>query len=347
MKYILYIIFAFFILFYSCEKKEQPQKPSKTDPVHEIQTKIASVIEKTTPSLVTVISHLNKTESIILSSGENESVGSGFIINKNKQFLYIVTNSHVLEKSNDVDVKFFNGVKEKADVVGYDTKSDIAVLKVKIDEKVKNVYPVKIGDLSKIKAGYFVLSAGSPYNLGHTYTFGIISSLHRNLGLSAYEDYIQTDAAINPGNSGGPLFDIDGNVIGMNIAIIDAGQGIGFALPINTVLEIYNEILKYGKVRRGWLGVLVQPLEEKIYKELNIKNGVIVVKVFKDSPAEKAGMEVGDIILEINNQPVTSPQDLSFKIQKLKPGEEINVKLLRGKNIKNIKVLIEDSDMIK
>ncbi len=336
------LIFLTLIVFLSCENKEQkPIQKKEIDPILKIQEKISSVIENTKPSLVTVISHLNQSKDFNFIDRENESLGSGFVINKDEKFIYILTNAHVLEKSTNVDVKFFNEVKKKAVVVGYDTKSDIAVLKVTTDKNLRGVYSVKIGNLSKIKAGYFVLSAGSPYNLGHTYTFGIISALHRNLGLSPYEDYIQTDAAINPGNSGGPLFDINGNVIGMNTAIIDAGQGIGFALPINTVLNIYKEILKYGKVRRGWLGVLVQPISEKAKKKLKIKSGVVVIKVFKNSPAEKAGIDIGDIILEINKKPVKTPQDLAFEIQKLKPKSNIEIKVLKNKQIQTIKVLIE------
>ena len=341
MKKVLLLVIL--IIFLSCEKKDQqkPAEKKEVNPVLLIQERISSVIENTKPSLVTVISHLNKGKDFSFIDRENESLGSGFIIDKDDKFLYILTNAHVLEKSTDVDVQFFNEIKKKAQVVGYDSKSDIAVLKVILDKSIQNAKPVKIGDLSKMKAGYFVLSAGSPYNLGHTYTFGIISALHRNLGLSPYEDYIQTDAAINPGNSGGPLFDINGNVIGMNTAIIDAGQGIGFALPINTVLNIYKEILKYGKVRRGWLGVLVQPISERAKDKLKIKNGVVVIKVFKNSPAEKAGIDVGDIILAINGKPVKNPQDLAFEIQKLKPESNVEIKVLKNKQIQTIKVLIE------
>ena len=341
------LLFLILIIFLSCQKEKEPPPNTQPDPIMKIQERISSVIEKTKPSLVTVISHLDKNKNLNFIDRESESLGSGFVINKDKKFVYILTNAHVLEKSTDIDVQFFNEIKKKAKVIGYDSKSDIAVLKVKLDKSIKNVLPVKIGNLSKMKAGYFVLSAGSPYNLGHTYTFGIISALHRNLGLSPYEDYIQTDAAINPGNSGGPLFDINGNVIGMNTAIIDAGQGIGFALPIYTVINIYKEILKYGKVRRGWLGVLVQSLSKKAKEKLGIRNGVVVIKVFKNSPAEKSGIEVGDVILEINGKPVKNPQNLAFEIQRLKPKVKIKIKILKNKQIKTIKVLIESSDMLK
>lgn len=334
----LFIITLIFILI-SCEKKEEKKiEKKKPAPIVQIQEKIHSVIEKNKPSLITIFS-FSKNE---LKPLENESLGSGFVIKKDKDYIYILTNYHVIEKSKKIKVKFFNNIEKEAEVVGYDDKSDIAVLKVKVNKDLNNVKPVKIGDISKLKEGYFVLSAGSPYNLGHTFTFGIISALHRNLGLSPYEDYIQTDAAINPGNSGGPLFDINGKVVGMNIAIVDTGQGIGFAIPINTVLDIYNEILKYGKVRRGWLGVLVQPISNKAKKRLNIKNGVVVIKVFKNSPAEKYGLEVGDIILSINGKPVKSPQQLSFFIQRLKINSQIKITVLRDKKQLTLPIKIEE-----
>ncbi len=333
-----------FSVIISCQEKKKEVK-EKANPIVEIQEKIANVIKNTKPSIITVISQFK--DNFILRDENNESLGSGFIVKKDKDFIYILTDAHVIEKSNNIKVRFFNGVESRAYIVGKDDKSDVAVLKVKNSDRLKDVYPVKVGNLNKVKAGYFVLSAGSPYNLNYTYTFGIISSLHRNLGLSPYEDYIQTDAAINPGNSGGPLFNINGEVIGMNVAVIDTGEGIGFALPINTVLDIYKDIIKYGKVPRGWLGVLVQPLSEKALKTLKIKNGVVIIKVFKNSPAEKAGLKVGDIIVSINEKNVKSPQDLSFEIQKLKPNQKVTLKILRKNKLKQVQVFIEPSDMLK
>ena len=285
-KTFLSFIILSLIFFIGCQKKkEKEKKPLPT--IVEIQEKIASAIEKNKFSIVTVFSYIDDVSISQIKPFGNESLGSGFVIKKDNEFIYILTNAHVIEQAKNVKIKFDNNIEENAVVVGYDTKSDIAVLKVKNKANLSKVKPIKIGDISKLKEGYFVLSAGSPYNLGHTFTFGIISALHRNLGLSPYEDYIQTDAAINPGNSGGPLLNIEGEVIGMNIAVVETGQGLGFAIPINTVLDIYNEILKYGKVRRGWLGVLVQQISKKYRKKLGIKNGVVVIKVFKHSPAEK------------------------------------------------------------
>ena len=346
---IFYYFFLIGLVFtFSCEeKKEKPKQEKKIDYVAKIQEKIASIVENTKDSIVTVISSPKHIKSYQpFEDFETKSLGSGFVIEKDKKFLYILTNAHVIEGKN-IKVIFNKDNQKIAKLVGKDDKSDIAVLKVEIDEGIKNIKPLKVGNSNKLKVGYFVLSAGSPYNLGHTYTFGIVSALHRNLGFSAYEDYIQTDAPINPGNSGGALLNMNGEVVGMNIAVVQSGEGIGFALPIETVLEIYQLIKKYGKVPRGWLGVLVQKLSKRAQDKLGIKGGLVVIKVFKNSPAKKAGIKVGDIILRINGIPITSPQNLAFFIQRLKPDTKLTLDILRNKKPLKIEVIIENSDNVK
>ena len=341
-KKIFYYFFLIWLtLLFSCEeKKEKPKKERNIDYVFEIQEKIASIVEKTNDSIVTVISSPKIKNYQSFEDFETNTLGSGFVIEKDENFLYILTNAHVIEGKN-IKVIFNKDYQKVAKLVGKDDKSDIAVLKVKIDDKLKNIKPLKVGSSKKLKVGYFVLSAGSPYNLGHTYTFGIVSALHRNLGFSAYEDYIQTDAPINPGNSGGALLNMNGEVVGMNIAVVQSGEGIGFALPIETVLDIYNLIKKYGKVPRGWLGVLVQRLSLKVQKKLGIEEGVVVIKVFKNSPAKKAGIKVGDIILKINGVPIKSPQNLAFFIQRLKPNTKLTLEILRNNKPMKIEVTIK------
>ncbi len=356
MHRLFFLLFLLFVIS-ACEdkNKESPQiikiEKKGTDPVKAIQDKISSVILDTKPSIVTILSKSSTGKTPIIfkfndeiSSGDNESLGSGFVIRKSRGFLFIVTNSHVIEKAKIIIVKFYNGSKYKAVVVGKDSKSDIAVLKVKVDEKIKNVKPLKIGNPSLLKVGYFVLSGGSPYNLGLTFTLGIISALNRNLGISAYENYIQTDAAINPGDSGGPLLNLDGEVIGMNTAIIQTGQGLGFAIPINTVVDIADQLIKYGRVKRGWLGVLVQELPEKLKKELGLSYGVQIIKVFKNSPAAISGLKTGDVILSIKGKKISSPTDLKYIVSQLKPEETVEVEYIRGR--KKYKIIVKIKELV-
>jgi len=343
-----YLTFAVVIfLLFSCEKEKKETKV--ISPIESVQQSIAEIVKLTTPSIVTIFTHPKEKEKNPqifkyfedIPQYENESLGSGFVIKKDEKYIYIATNTHVIEKANNITVKFFNDVEMHAEIVGTDQKTDIAVLKVKINENTVNITPVKFGDEDDLKIGYFAIAAGSPYNLGHTFTFGIISALGRNLGISTYENFIQTDAAINPGDSGGPLLNIKGEVIGMNTAIIQTGQGLGFAIPVSTVKSITEELMKYGKVIRGWLGILVQDVSKKLKQKYKINNGVIIIKVFKNSPAYKAGLKVGDIITHVNDQSIKSSKELKNFIAILKPGEEISVSILRNGEHKTLKIKIE------
>jgi len=343
------------LFFTSCDNKNNEKNTiikvveNKTDVVHQLQEKISSVIQSVRPSVVTVLSKAGTGKAPIIFRFsdevppiENESLGSGFVIKVEKDFLYVVTNSHVVEKAKVITVKFSNGYIQKAKVVGRDEKSDIALLRIPMSEKLMQIKPLKIGNPSKLKVGYFVISGGSPYNIGLTFTLGIVSALDRNLGISAYERYIQTDAAINPGDSGGPLLNLDGEVVGMNTAIIQAGQGLGFAIPIDTVMEIVQQLYKYGRVRRGWLGILVQDVPLKIKKEIGLKYGVQVIKVFRNSPAYKAGIKPGDIILRIKGKEISSSTDLKYIVSRLKPEETVDVEFIRGKKKVKVKITVKE-----
>ncbi len=343
-----YLIFTVaLILLFSCQQKKEEKK--EISPIESVQQSIAEIVRLTTPSIVTIFTHPKEKEKNPqifkyfedIPQYENESLGSGFVIKKDENFIYIATNTHVVEKANNITVKFFNDIEMQAEIVGTDQKTDIAVLKVKVNENSSEIEPVKFGDEEDLKIGYFAIAAGSPYNLGHTFTFGIISALGRNLGISTYENFIQTDAAINPGDSGGPLLNIKGEVIGMNTAIIQTGQGLGFAIPVSTVKKITEELMKYGKVIRGWLGVLVQDVSKKLKKKYKINNGVVIIKVFKNSPAYKSGLKVGDIITHVNGQDIKSSKELKNFIAILKPEEEINVSILRDGKPKTLKIKIE------
>ncbi len=342
-KRLLLLLSVSLSLLVSCENlytnKPQEKKEEKKEipPVITIQNRFASIIEKASPSIVTVFTYaegIDKTP-IAYNVGdeepfnESESLGSGFVYKEDNDFLYILTNSHVIEKSKNIVVKFFNGVEKKGKVVGIDTKSDLAVLKVKKEKSLEKISPLPIGTTKSLKVGYFVIAGGSPYNLGHTFTLGIVSALHRNLGISTYENYIQTDAAINPGDSGGPLLDIYGNVVGVNTAIIQSGQGLGFAIPIDDAIVVANELVKYGKVRRGWLGVIVQNLTKKLKKRLKVEEGAYIVKVVEDSPAFALGLRKGDVVIEINGKKIKNSQQLKYFLSKMKPGESITLKIYR------------------
>ncbi len=343
------------LLVFSCDWNKEEKKTKveeKKPPIVEIQERLSSIVEKATPGIVTIFTYSSKEEPpVAFNAGdeeafsENESLGSGFVYKEDNDFMYILTNGHVIEKSENIVVKFYNGVEEKGKIAGIDQKSDLAVLKIKKDEKISHIKPLPLGSTENLKVGYFVIAGGSPYNLGHTFTFGIISALHRNLGISTYENYIQTDAAINPGDSGGPLLDINGRVIGVNTAIIQSGQGLGFAIPIDEAKSVADELIKYGKVKRGWLGVIVQDLTPKLKKKLNVKIGVYIVKVLKNSPAYKIGLKKGDVILSVNGKQIKNSQDIKYMLAKRKPDTEIVIKIYRkGKIFEKKAVLGEMLD---
>ena len=270
---------------------------------------------------------------------KTRSLGSGFIVKVENGWAYILTNNHVVDKATKIKVKLRDCSVYKAKVVGKDPKTDVALIKIKVGDK--KVPTVELGDSDDIKVGEFVIAVGNPYGLNWTVTHGIISAKGRHgLGLNPIENFIQTDAAINPGNSGGPLCDIYGKVIGINTAIVRNAQGLGFAVPINIAKKVMNDLLKYGKVIRGWLGVYIEDLSPEIARKFGVKQGVLITKVMKDSPAEKGGLKSGDVIVEFNGKPVKSVSDLQLKVINTKPGEKIKVKVIRDGHEKVLTVKI-------
>ena len=269
---------------------------------------------------------------------QSTALGSGFIIDQKG---IVVTNNHVIQDAEDIIVRV-NGDKEfKAKVIGADPLSDIAVLQLETKEKFT---PVKFGDSDKARIGDWVIAIGNPFGLGGTVTSGIISARNRSIGLSRYEDYIQTDASINSGNSGGPLFDMNGDVIGINTAILgrNGSIGIGFSIPSNSAKIVIDQLIEFGETKRGWLGVRIQNVTKEIaeVEKLDKPRGALVASVAPNSPSEKAGVKAGDIILEFNGEKIQEMKRLPIIVARTKVGKNVKVKIWRDKKeiIKTIKL---------
>lgn len=266
--------------------------------------------------------------------------GSGFVISKDG---YILTNDHVVGKASKITVKLSENQEIEAKLIGSDPETDLAVIKI---DSGKDLPTMQLGDSDKLKVGQWVLAIGSPFGLSHTVTAGIISAKGRSdIHLTTYEDFIQTDAAINPGNSGGPLINLDGEVVGINTAIIGStgNVGIGLAIPVNMAKAVYEQLVKGGKVVRGFLGVGIQDLTPDLAKSFGIKEetrGVLVSEVTKNSPADNAGLKQGDIVTELNGQTVQKASELQYRVSVLKPGTEANLVVLRENKQKSIAVVL-------
>ena len=260
------------------------------------------------------------------------SLGSGFII---KEEGIVITNNHVIANAEDILIKV--GDKEyDAEVIGADPYMDLAVLKMKTKDKFK---PVSFGDSNKARVGDWVVAIGNPFGLGGTVTSGIISARNRQIGLTRYEDFIQTDASINQGNSGGPLFNLKGEVIGVNTAIIAPGQsgsiGIGFAIPANAASNVIDQLIKFGETKRGWLGVRIQEVTKEIAEVEKLKKpeGALVASVGQGSPAEKAGIKAGDIILEFDGKKINTMKKLPNVVASTEVGKSVELKIWRNKKL--------------
>jgi serine protease Do len=264
------------------------------------------------------------------------SLGSGFIIDKEG---FVVTNNHVIEDADQIKVKLKDQREFDAKIVGRDANTDIALLKI---ESGDNLPVVKLGDSDALEVGQWVLAIGSPFGLEHTVTAGIVSAKGRVIGSGPYDDFIQTDASINPGNSGGPLLNLKGEVIGINTAIVASGQGIGFAIPINLAKDIIVALKDEGEVTRGWLGVAIQDLSSDMaeYYAIEEKEGVFVADVFAGDPADAAGIQRKDIILELNGEKIKTTRQLTAMIAKIPVGESARLKILRDGKEKTVQVVI-------
>ena len=259
------------------------------------------------------------------------SLGSGFVIKKNG---IVVTNNHVIANADDI-VVIVNNKEYEAKVIGADPYADVAVLQI---ESKETFTPVQFGDSDKARVGDWVVAIGNPFGLGGTVTSGIISARNRDINLTRYDDFIQTDASINQGNSGGPLFNLDGQVIGINTAILSpsgTSSGIGFAIPANAASNIIDQLIKFGETKRGWLGVRIQQVTKEIAEVQQLKepNGALIAGVSEGSPAEKSGIKPGDIILEFDGKKIKTMRNLPKIVANTDVGKNVNVKIWRNKKL--------------
>lgn len=271
-------------------------------------------------------------------------MGSGFLIDKDG---LVLTNYHVIEGADEIKVLFQDEKEYTARLIGSDSKTDIALIKIESDNKQKEPFPfLSLGDSDKLKVGEWVVAIGNPFGLSHTVTVGVVSAKGRNIGAGPYDDFIQTDASINPGNSGGPLINIKGEVVGINTAIISGNSGgnvgIGFALPINSAKQILADLRDKGAVTRGWLGVMIQkvPLDQTLSFGLTSSEGALVGEVVADGPAAKAGIQRGDVILKFKNQEIKVIDDLPKIVAATSPGTTVSVEIVRDGKKKTLSVTI-------
>jgi serine protease DegQ len=267
------------------------------------------------------------------------SLGSGVVISPEG---YVLTNNHVIETADEIEVAFADGRKADAKVVGTDPETDLAVIKINL----QNLPAITLGNADHAKVGDVVLAIGNPFGVGQTVTMGIISALGRNhLGINTFENFIQTDAAINPGNSGGALIDANGNLLGINTAIYSrsgGSLGIGFAIPVTTVKDVMESIIATGQKVRGWIGVEPQDITPELAESFGLtrKSGAIIAGVLKGGPADKAGIRPGDILLAVEGKPVTDTTDMLNLIAQLTPGKKAKMTVLRKTQESTVDVLV-------
>ena len=334
---------------------------SQNSVVQQFSDSFADVAEEAKPAVVTIITDkIMKIPNNDLyfffnpymdPNGEREyktnALGSGVIVDARNG--YIITNNHVVEDMDNIKVKLFDKREYKAEIMGTDPKSDLAILKIKAD----NLRQLKLGDSDKLRVGEWVMAVGSPFseNLSHTVTTGIVSAMGRSniIRGQSYEDFIQTDAAINPGNSGGALLNMKGELIGINTAIATGGyeksnRGVGFAIPSNMTERIMSDLIDKGYVTRSWLGVYIQPLDADAAKalEMNSRDGALVTQVVGESPAELGGVQEGDVIIRFDNKNITDPSNLRNIVSLMPPGSKSDVVVFRNGSKKSLSVVLQE-----
>ncbi|WP_448588284.1 Do family serine endopeptidase [Thermocrinis sp.] len=336
----------------SCKAQKVQTAPSQTEvqtlryvSLAQFEKELTELVERVSPSVVAIYSTQEvpggEFPFFFPFPQERRSLGSGVIISLKGDKFYILTNNHVVQGAKRIRVRFDPQTEKEGRLVGGDPKTDVAV--VEVDTKgIENPQNrvAKLGDSDKVKVGQLVIAIGNPYGLERTVTTGVISALKRSIGIAQYESFIQTDAPINPGNSGGPLVNIQGEVIGINTAIVAEGQGLGFAIPINLAQWVAEQIIAKGKVTRGWLGVVIQEITPEIAEAIGVREGILISQIAPNSPAERAGLKVGDIITTVNDERVREVRDLQFKIMKTPPGTEIKLTIIRDGKEQVVKVKV-------
>lgn len=319
----------------------------------------ADLAEKLVPSVVNISTiHAaepdtgEETESFESSSpsieqyfnqkGNNQvSLGSGFILSEDG---YIITNNHVIDKAQEIDVILSDNTKIEAQLIGKDSKTDLALIKIKTNKKLT---PIKFGDSDKIRVGDWILAIGNPFGLGGSVTAGIVSAKSRDIESGPYDNFIQTDASINQGSSGGPMFNMNGEVIGINSALFSntgVSVGIGFAIPVNLAQWVIKQLKEKGEVKRGWVGIKIQPNSEEIAVSLGLKSnqGVVVSGLTENSSAQKAGIKAGDIVLSFDGHIIDNTKNLSRLVAETKIGKNVSVEIWRNKTKEKLMVLVEE-----
>jgi Do/DeqQ family serine protease len=271
---------------------------------------------------------------------ETQATGSGVIVDATQG--YVLTNSHVTENGNSIEVTTKDNRKFKARLIGRDPDTDIAVLQI----SGSNLTAVPMGDSDRLQVGDFVLAVGNPFGLGQTVTSGIVSALGRSPGIEGYEDFIQTDASINPGNSGGPLVDLQGRIVGINTAIVapsGGNVGIGFAVPINMARQVMDQLISYGEIKRGRIGVAIQDLTPDIAQALGTTHtqGAVIARVEQGSPAERAGLRTNDLVVAVNGAPIHNGAELRNRVGLSKIGDAVDLTVVRGVSERTITVRID------
>ncbi|HKQ71568.1 MAG TPA: Do family serine endopeptidase, partial [Polyangiaceae bacterium] len=269
---------------------------------------------------------------------KQQALGSGFIVDPSG---HVVTNAHVVEDADQVKVKLADEREFSAKVVGRDKRLDLAVLEL---NGAKNLPSVALGSSEVLRVGEYVVAIGNPFGLGHTVTMGIVSAKDRAIGAGPYDDFIQTDASINPGNSGGPLFNLKGEVIGINTAINPNGRGIGFAIPVDALKDVVGQLIGTGRVARGRLGVAIQPVDVALGKALGMdaSKGALVAEVEAGGPAERAGLKAGDVIVSVGGAPVPSSEDLPRMVARHAPGAKTQVEISRNGKRQTLAVTLDE-----
>ena len=335
----IYIFFIFFYFFFNIEGNSKDAPSSFADLAEKLMPSVVNI--STTQTITTTTNPFpfefppgSPFEDMFKDFGTPQkrkasALGSGFIIDEKG---IVVTNNHVIQGAEDIFVRVNGNQEYEATIIGADPLSDIAVLQIKSNDK---FISVKFGDSNKARIGDWVIAIGNPFGLGGTVTSGIISARNRNIGMSRYEDFIQTDASINVGNSGGPLFNMDGDVIGINTAILgqSGSIGIGFSIPSNNAKKVIDQLIKYGETKRGWLGVRIQIVTKEIadLEKLDKPRGALVASVADGSPSDKAGILAGDIIIEFDGELIDQMKELPLIVAQTEVGKTVTVKLWRNK----------------